>query len=140
MSTAKVESGTVYETAVNIVKENVSKTATVAVFELNLVDGNNVELHQLDGKVKVTMDVPFTLKAGSTLKVYRVDGDKLVECATTVTDGKVTFETDHFSTYVFVELVKVPATGDNTNIGLFVATLFAGAALVVVASRNKKRA
>lgn len=139
MTTAKVESGEVYDKAVNIVKETVAKSATVAVFELNLVDGNNIELHQLDGKVKVTMDVPFTLKTGNTLKVYRVDGEKLVECPTTVADGKVTFETDHFSTYVFVELAKVPATGDSTNIGLFVATLLAGVALVVV-SKNKKRA
>ncbi len=140
MTTAKVESGTVYETAVNIVKENVSKTATVAVFELNLVDGNNIELHQLDGKVKVTMDVPFTLKTGSTLKVYRVDGDKLVECTTTVADGKVTFETDHFSTYVFVEISNVPDTGDNTNVGLFAMTFLFGAGVLVVSFKGKKRA
>ena len=115
LSSAKLESGEVYTTAKNLVTDNIKNLGNYAVYELNLFDSNQAEIHQLNGKVAVTMNLPFTLSDGSTLKVYRVDGNTLVECTASVTDGKVTFETDHFSTYVFVEqkaVIQAPKTGD----------------------------
>ena len=51
---------------------------------------------------KATVSFNFTPREGqdpSDLKLYYVDGDQLVETENTYADGKVTFTTNHFSTY-----------------------------------------
>ena len=50
--------------------------------------------------IKVTLPIPEGLEvsADKTIVVYRVNDDgTLVKCNTTVENGKVIFETDHFS-------------------------------------------
>jgi hypothetical protein len=72
-----------------------------------------------------------------------VDGDKLVECKTAISGGKVSFETDHFSTYVLVEQEEenvvtqpvIPDKGDNAIYYAMVMLIGLG----VVFITNKKR-
>lgn len=159
LQSAKLESGEEYMNAETIVKTNVTNLGNYAVYELDLTDGNGTEIHQLNGKVSVTMNVPFKMAENSTLKVYRVDNGTLVNCPATVSNGKVTFETDHFSTYVFVEEtvvapqpmpqpipqptpeqppVTAPQTGDTTPITTFILLMIAGVSLCGIAVFRKK--
>lgn len=157
LQSAKLESGEEYTNAETIVKTNVTNLGNYAVYELDLTDGNGTEIHQLNGKVSVTMDIPFTMAENSTLKVYRVDNGTLVNCPATVSNGKVTFETDHFSTYIFAEEkvtvvapqptpeptpeqppVTAPQTGDSSQIITFVLLMMAGVSLCGVAVFWKK--
>ena len=157
LQSAKVESGEEYTNAETIVKTNVTNLGNYAVYELDLTDGNGAEIHQLNGKVSVTMDIPFAMAENSTLKVYRVDNGTLVNCSATVSNGKVTFETDHFSTYIFAEEtvtvvapqptpeptpeqppVTAPQTGDTSSITTFILLMIAGVSLCGVAVFGKK--
>lgn len=139
LKSAKLESGDVLNNAKKLITESLDNLGSYAVYELDLYNAENVAIHQLDGKIKVTMDIPFELAKGSNLKVFRVDDDKLTECVSTVADGKVTFETDHFSTYILSEQTqeKAPDTGDNSNIGLYVVILLMGSAIMMVTFRKK---
>ena len=89
------------------------------------------------------MDAPFKVAEGKTIKVYRVDNDKLIECPTTYADGKVTFETNHFSTYVFAEADDVVEKSNNSNGHIFiiiaVVVVVAGAAVAGVIIMKKKK-
>lgn len=153
LQSAKLESGEAYTNAETIVKTNISNLGNYAVYELDLTDANGTEIHQLNGKVSVTMDIPFTMAENSTLKVYRVDNGTLVNCPATVSNGKVTFETDHFSTYIFAEEtvtvvapqptpeqppITAPQTGDTSQITTFVLLMMAGVSLCGVAVFGKK--
>ena len=153
LQSAKLESGEAYTNAESIVKTNVSNLGNYAVYELDLTDGNGTEIHQLNGKVSVTMDIPFTMAENSTLKVYRVDNGTLVNCPATVSNGKITFETDHFSTYIFVEKtatvvapeptpeqppVTAPQTGDTSSITTFILLMIAGVSLCGIVVFGKK--
>lgn len=157
LQSAKLESGDVYNNAEKIIKENVDTLVKYAVYELDLTDGNGTEINQLNGKVSVTMAIPFTMAENSTLKVYRVDNDTLVNCPATVSNGKVTFETDHFSTYIFAEEtatvvvpqptpeptpeqipITAPQTGDTSQVTTFVLLMMAGVSLCGVAVFGKK--
>lgn len=140
LQSAKLESGEEYTNAETIVKTNVTNLGNYAVYELDLTDGNGAEIHQLNGKVSVTMDIPFAMADNSTLKVYRVDNGTLVNCPATVSNGKVTFETDHFSTYIFAEekVVTAPKTGDTSQITTFVLLMMAGVSLCGVAVFGRK--
>ena len=83
------------------------------------------------------MNVPFKMEENSTLKVYRVDDGKLTECPATVLNGKVTFETDHFSTYILSEQKEIKATGDASFV--YLTILASGILLCGVAVFEKKR-
>ena len=82
----------------DVVKDKIVGVKDVLIYELNLTDGTT-QLHQLADKVQVTMDMPFALADNETIKVFRVDSDKLIACTSRVADGKLVFETDHFSTF-----------------------------------------
>lgn len=141
LQSAKLESGEVYSNAEKILKNCVTNLVNYAVYELKLTDGNGVEIHQLNGKVSVTMNIPFTMSENTALKVYRVDDGKLVLCSSTISNGKVTFETDHFSTYIFAEQqlsTTAPKTGDTTATLVYVMFMFAGISLCGVAIFWKK--
>ena len=76
------------------------------VYEINLKDADGTQLHQMGDYVVVTLPVPegFTVSSTTTIAVYRLEDDgTLTKCTSTVVDGKLSFSTDHFSTYVFVE-------------------------------------
>lgn len=119
LDSKKVTEQKVIEKVTELVKNTIKSSDTIkkefkelVIYELNLLDGTT-ELHQLADKVEVTIAVPFQLSANEDILVYRVDGEKLVLCTSKISDGKLTFETDHFSTYVFVK-VQAPATATPT--------------------------
>ena len=95
-----------YKKIADILEKNDIKGKFVA-FELNLLDSDNNKItKQPDGMIKVTLPIPEGLEvsADKTIVAYRVNDDgTLVRCNTTVENGKVIFETDHFSKYVFAE-------------------------------------
>ena len=144
----------VVEKVIELVKNTIKSSDTIkkefkelVVYELNLLDGTT-ELHQLADKVEVTIAVPFQLSANEDILVYRVDGEKLVLCTSKISDGKLTFETDHFSTYVFVK-VQAPATAAPTPTGdrapilqlvlvVLVGLVIVGTAVICYRKRGKK--
>ena len=159
LDSKKVTEQKVIEKVTELVKNTIKSSDTIkkefkelVVYELNLLDGTT-ELHQLADKVEVTIAVPFQLSANEDILVYRVDGEKLVLCTSKISDGKLTFETDHFSTYVFVK-VQTPAaaaptptaptpTGDRAPIlqlvlVLLVGLVIVGTAVICYRKRGKK--
>lgn len=146
LDSKKVTEQKVIEKVTELVKNTIKSSDTIkkefkelVVYELNLLDGTT-ELHQLADKVEVTIAVPFQVSANEDILVYRVDGEKLVLCTSKISDGKLTFETDHFSTYVFVK-VQAPAptaptptaptpTGDRAPILQLVLVLLVGLVIV----------
>lgn len=159
LDSKKVTEQKVIEKVTELVKNTIKSSDTIkkefkelVIYELNLLDGTT-ELHQLADKVEVTIAVPFQLSANEDILVYRVDGEKLVLCTSKISDGKLTFETDHFSTYVFVK-VQAPATaaptptaptptGDRAPIlqlvlVLLVGLVIVGTAVICYRKRGKK--
>ena len=90
------------------------------VQEINLKGADDTQLHQMDGYVVVTLPVPegFTVSLEKTIGVYRLEDDgTLTKCASDVADGKLSFSTNHFSTYIFVEepVVVADASAENNE-------------------------
>lgn len=142
LSTKKVTDKEVIDRVDKLVQKSVSGAKELAVYELDLMDGQTT-LHQLNGKVQVTMNVPFTLAENEAVKVFRVDGDSLVECKAAIENGKLVFTTDHFSTYAFVKVntasvsnTKDVATGDNMNAAIFL--MIAGIGIVCLYMARRK--
>ena len=153
LDSKKVTEQKVVEKVTELVKNTIKSSDTIkkefkelVVYELNLLDGTT-ELHQLADKVEVTIAVPFQVSANEDILVYRVDGEKLVLCTSKISDGKLTFETDHFSTYVFVK-VQTPATAAPTPTGdrapilqlvlvLLVGLVIVGTAVICYRKRGK---
>ena len=90
------------------------------VQEINLKGADDTQLHQMDGYVVVTLPVPegFTVSLEKTIGVYRLEDDgTLTKCASNVADGKLSFSTNHFSTYIFVEepVAVADASAENNE-------------------------
>lgn len=117
------------------------KDKVFEVVELDLFKAD-AQLTKLDSAVKVTLPVFENIANAKYISVYRLDDTKLTLLDTVeVKDGKFTFETDHFSTYVFVEAAAPaaePETGDTAPIATAVAVAaFAAVAVGVVALKKK---
>ena len=143
LSTEKVSDEKVINKVTSLVKDKINGVKDVVVYELDLTDGST-QLHQLDGKVQITMDMPFDISDNETIKVFRIDGDKLIPCASSIKDGRLVFETDHFSTYAFVKTadtqkkdVKAVSGGDNDMTVVWAFMIFAGV-LIAFCSKKKK--
>lgn len=91
-----------YVQALEAVEEySYDKSQPVYVFEVSVVkDGAKV---QPNGKVKVTIPVSEDLTGYDVLHIK--DDGKIERLSTTYSDGKVSFETDSFSKFVFVKKV-----------------------------------
>lgn len=105
--------------AAKAVATYLKSAANYRVYEISLRDAGGNEIHQLNGMVTVTMPVPdgFRTDHRKTVVVYRLNEDgTLTKCKTTVKDGMVSFQTDHFSTYLLVEetVGMSPETSENT--------------------------
>lgn len=145
-----VEEGVVYEETAEIIDEQLKNVGEFEVIELNLYEGEGTVVTQLDGYVTVTLPVPenFVVRENYVLVVYRVNDDgSLTNCNATVKDGKITFTTDHFSTYIIAEQEKnsvvestTPNTGDNTSMGYIVVLVAIAAAAFYMGFKNKKEA
>ena len=132
----------------DVVKDKIVGVKAVSIYELNLTDGAT-QLHQLADKVQVTMDMPFALADNEAIKVFRVDSDKLIACTSRVADGKLVFETDHFSTFAFVKVntnagtKAAPAgaakTSDDSNMYMWLVIAMAGLGVSIAALMNRKK-
>lgn len=102
------------EQKVNEVKELVKNLDenlnVVKTLDLFFTDDNGNVLNKNGEPRAVTVAV--LAKDNETLEVYYVNGDKLEKVPSTYSDGKLTFYTDHFSTYTIVS-----RTNNNTNVG-----------------------
>ena len=122
--------------AVKEVAKTDLKNRTYVAVDFKLLKGT--EAVQPNGDVKITMPVPEKLKNAKQVEVFRMGDDgKLVNLGKAdVTDSKITFTTNHFSTYVFAEVKTATGTGDVAPIiALLAVAAVAGA--MVVASRKK---
>lgn len=109
LSVSKVVAGKEYVAAKTVTAEVAER---VAVFNIDLLNTENVKV-QPNGKLEITTDVPTGYDV-SRIAVYRLseDGTSYVKLESKVVDGKVVFETDHFSTYMIVE-EKAAGTTEN---------------------------
>ena len=125
----------------DIVNKKIVGVKALALYELNLTDGTT-QIHQLEDKVQVTMDMPFTLASDEAIKVFRVDGDKLIACSSSIVDGKLVFETDHFSTFAFVKVkanaATAPKLSDENNMYMWLVLAMAGIGVAIAAVMKKK--
>ena len=114
-----------------------------------MLDAAGAKIQPLNnGNVLVTIDVPSTLDANKGLVVYRMeDNGTLTELKTSVENGKVSFETNHFSTYIVAEKAAVaeetttaktnsPKTGDTAPVAALMVVAL-GACGAVIASKKK---
>lgn len=131
-----------------------AKTGKYAFVELNLLDAQGTKLSQLNKAVKVTLNAKdFKALEGVTandkITVYRVSDDgkeiQFLGTATVAADGTFSFETDHFSKYLFAagapaENGSDTTTGDmNTMILIAVAFALAAVGAGIVALRSRKK-
>lgn len=127
----------------NAVKKLLSGVKEVVLYELNLKDGTT-EVHQLDGKVEVSLALPFTLGENEIVKVYRVDNDQLIECPSQIVNGRLVFTTDHFSTYAFVRADAAQNvqtgvdSGDHTEASGWLLLSMLGLTIVCASLRRKR--
>jgi len=108
------------ETSVKKMKEVVEALSKVVekyekyeVLDIKLLSKLTGAEIQPDGSLKITLDIPAGLNKANKLTVYRlVEGDgSMKKLDTSVEGDKITFATDHFSTYVIVEeKVETPTT------------------------------
>ena len=124
---------------------DVLKDVKYVVVDLKFESGNQPE----EG-TKITLPVSkiASVKDTAYVSVYRVDADelKLIEVVK-VTDGNITFEPDHFSTYVFAEANEAEyneyVNDQDAGVSLPIVALIAVAALAggcVVFSSKRKHA
>ena len=132
-----------------IVNKKIVGVKALALYELNLTDGTT-QIHQLADKVQVTMDMPFTLASDEAVKVFRVDGENLFACKASIVDGKLVFETDHFSTFAFVKVktssyaasatdAKAAKTSDDNNLYMWLIIAMSGLGVTIAAIMAKKK-
>lgn len=132
--------------------KEVLKADAYAVIDLKIADasGNVVKLES--GKVKVTLPVMESVKDAKFVAVYRLDDTtkKFVKVGVAeVVGGKISFETDHFSTYVFAAVDSADAadkitenvqTGDTASVlPIVVMGVCAALALSAVLVISKKK-
>lgn len=138
LSSERLESGVSFDLAKKLVEAKVNNILDMAVFEINLYDKDGIKLQQLNGKILLSLELPFEVENSNILHVYRVDGEELVECKVVSNEAKwCTIEVDHFSTFVFVEQKGVPATGDTTNVLPYMILLLMGAGVFMVGSKKR---
>jgi LPXTG-motif cell wall-anchored protein len=111
--------------------------------DISLTSVSGIAIHQLNGYVSVTLPIPegLSVSDGKTILVYRLEDDgSLTKCNSTVSNGTITFQTNHFSTYIFVEYSAgvSPDTSDaNSSILLMALLLLVCGAAVIWTSRKK---
>lgn len=99
------EDSQTYEVAKTILGLRVPNATLAKVLDFNLSAKQGTLIHQLDGRVAISFDIPanFTVPAGYVPRVYRFnDNGTVTACETILDQGKVVFGTDHFSTFALV--------------------------------------
>lgn len=144
IASVRVMSGDTYEKASTAVRGNISGAGQFAVMEINLTDALNVQIHELNGYVQVSIPVPSNISVGNgkMIAVYRLeDNGTLTHCQTTVENGMITFSTNHFSTYIVVEedMPTAPKTGEDSHMLLYMMILFMSGIGLIIASKKRLR-
>ena len=116
----------------------------VAVLDIVLKDQDGNPIEKLNGKVTVT--VPAAGNQNAVL--YIADDNKVSDMGAKLSNGYLSFETDHFSYYAAAEKVNGAVdggsdnvqTGENNNVTIaVVAVMFIAAAGIVVLSVKAKK-
>lgn len=140
-----VTTGSIVENVKNVVQKKLAGVADYEVYEIDLIDSSGVKIEQLAGNVSVTLPIPagLSIGEGQKLVVYRLESDgSLTRLETTVANGKVTFITDHFSTYIFAvqnTSAIAPTTGDTNANRIFAAMMLLVLGSALLAYEGKKR-
>ncbi len=113
----------------------------IHVFDINLFNVEGVKI-QPEGNIQVTVNVPEGFDV-TKLAVYRINDDgSYTDLGAVVTDGKLIFETNHFSTYVIAEkLVKStsPKTGESETINIsLIFMIFFGTTVFYIFARERR--
>lgn len=140
MKISKVVTGTEYSNAKAVTNAVSDK---IAVFEIDLLNSNDVKV-QPNGKVSITTDIPNGFDP-SRVVVYRLsaDGKSYTKLTSTVSGGKISFETDHFSTYIVAQesvtkvTDKAPVTADKAPLALLAFVLLSAGATLVAGTVRK---
>lgn len=90
--------------------ENLNVVKTLDLFFTD----NNGKVINKNGETR-TVTVAILAKDNETLEVYYVNGDKLEKVRSTYSDGKLTFYTDHFSTYTIVSRAKEAKNNSDSS-------------------------
>ncbi len=126
------------ETAIAAALNNIEQ---FSVFNIDLETAEGVEIHEVGGYISVTMPVPEGFVSGKNLTVYRLEEDgTLTKCETTVENGKITFLTNHFSTYIVAESdVTSVDTSDSIAVQLPQMLLILMAGILILCVLYRKR-
>ena len=96
-----------------LVKNLDEKLNVVKTLDLFFTDDNGKVINK-NGETR-TVTVAILAKDNEILEVYYVNGDKLEKVRSTYSDGKLTFYTDHFSTYTIVSRAKEPENNPSQS-------------------------
>ncbi|MBQ7677082.1 MAG: hypothetical protein IJT32_02490, partial [Lachnospiraceae bacterium] len=120
MKSYGISSGADYDKAMTALAGILNGSGKYAVIGLDLFDAADVQIHQLNGKVAISMPQPFAPAAGNTIAVYRIeDNGTATRLDAQLSNGGLSFLTDHFSIYAFVEesasAAGTPAANGKAN-------------------------
>lgn len=116
---SKIEAGKVLSGAVYTkVASAMSGVDGFRAFEINILNGSNVKVQPTgNGTVYVTVDLPAGYNK-NTVDVYRINDDDSTPVKLNIvtrTDSNITFETDHFSTFVIAKNAITESNGSNDD-------------------------
>lgn len=99
----------VYKLTANLYNYRAGYRAVDYELDLQNAEGKYVQPEQT---VQIVLPVPTELRDARTLRLFRIEADgSETELPIVVEDGMITFETDHFCTYVFAEECSCAADG-----------------------------
>ncbi|MGN0182725.1 MAG: S-layer homology domain-containing protein [Candidatus Ornithomonoglobus sp.] len=79
--------------------KNIFGSSQIIGYDINLVEDG--EVIQPDGTAEVTINIPEWMQSGKNISVYRAENDgSVTDMNGKVSGDAITFETDHFSTYI----------------------------------------
>ncbi len=145
-----------YKDARTAAENYLSECEEFRVIDISLYNVDDVAIHQLKEMVSVTLRIPddFTVAPENVIVVYRLNEDgSLTRCSTSVSGSYLTFQTNHFSTFViaeqtkagaakFVNRAKAPGTGEKVSVALAASLglILAGLAALEVFLRRRREA
>ena len=114
------ESDSIYQTVVDLIKntEKIKDKNSVAIADLSLINTEGIIVkQQLNRKIKITLELFENIKNAKWVETFRYnETTKTFDSLgiSEVINGKFTFETDHFTQYIFAS-VDSPSTNNNNN-------------------------
>lgn len=139
LSVSKITEGEKLAVAQKALETVVTEKTKVHLFDITLLSADDIKI-QPDGSVTITITLGETVADTEKVTVYRIedDGTKTLIEGAKIENGKVVFNTNHFSTYAILigeVATSVPKTGDSSALGFYVTIMFVGVAFMLV---NKK--